>query len=391
MRPEELQRYSRQIILPGFGTEGQERLRAARALVIGAGGLGSPASIYLAAAGVGTLGMVEFDTVERHNLHRQILHGDAAVGRPKLESAEERLREVNPHVRFAGHAARLTAENAGEIIGGYDIVLDGSDNFATRYLVNDAAALCRKPLVYGAIFQFEGQIALFAPHIAGPCYRCLFPEPPPPGAVPNCAEAGVFGALAGAVGSLQALLAVRHLAGIGEPPLGQLTRFDGLRWRTTRFTVPKDDNCALCGRKASITTLDPARYIPAACAAPPAAPADTMTPAKHDEDTPMEITAEAARGRLASAADPPILLDVREPFEVEIGAIDGHRHIPLRQLPEAYETLPRDRPVIAYCHHGMRSLRAAEFLRSKGLGRAQSLVGGIDRWSLEIDPSVPRY
>ncbi|MCC5805240.1 MAG: molybdopterin-synthase adenylyltransferase MoeB [Opitutales bacterium] len=389
MTPEELQRYSRQIILPGFGTAGQQRLRGARALVVGAGGLGSPASIYLAAAGVGTLGMVEFDTVERHNLHRQILHSDAAVGRSKLESAEARLREINPHVRFTGHADRLTAENARRIFKEYDIVVDGSDNFATRYLVNDAAALCRKPLVYGAIFQFEGQIALFAPHLGGPCYRCLFPEPPPPGAVPNCAEAGVFGALAGTVGSLQALLAMRQLAGIGEPPLGQLMRFDALRWRTTRFTVPKNENCALCGAAPSITDLDPARYAPAACAAPTPTNADTMNSTAGSE-TPMEITAEAAHDRLADD-DPPVLLDVREPFEVEIGAIDGHRHIPLRQLPEAYETLPRDRPVVVYCHHGMRSLRAAEFLRAKGFARAQSLAGGIDRWSTAIDPAVPRY
>ncbi len=389
MTPEELQRYSRQIILPGFGAEGQERLRAARVLIIGAGGLGSPAAIYLAAAGVGRLGMVEFDTVERHNLHRQILHSDAAVGRPKLESAEARLREVNPHVHFAGHAVRLTAENARDIFEEYDIVLDGSDNFATRYLVNDAAVLCRKPLVYGAIFQFEGQIALFAPHLGGPCYRCLFPEPPPPGAVPSCAEAGVFGALAGTLGAMQALLAVRQLAGIAEPPLGHLTRFDAVRWRTTRFTVPKDRNCALCGDTPSIKDLHPARYAPVVCAAPVPEQTDGMSSAD-EEEPPVEITAEAARSRLA-AKEPPVLLDVREHFEVDIGAINGHRHIPLRQLPAKYGTLPRNRPLIVYCHHGMRSLRAAEFLRSKGYTRAQSLAGGIDRWSLEIDPSVPRY
>lgn len=389
MTPEELQRYSRQIILPGFGAEGQARLRASRALVIGAGGLGSPSSIYLAAAGVGTLGMVEFDTVETHNLHRQILHSEDSVGRPKLESAAARLRGINPHLRFQQHAERLTARNARRIIAEYDIVLDGSDNFATRYLVNDAAALARTPLVYGAIFQFEGQIALFAPHLGGPCYRCLFPEPPPPGAVPSCAEAGVFGALAGTVGSLQALLAIRHLAGIGKPPLGELTRFDALRWRTTRFTAPKNHSCALCGNHPSISDLIPARYENTACGAPHHDSNETMS-LPTENQPPMEISVREARDRLASA-HPPLLLDVREPFEVEIAALNGHRHIPLRQLPQAFDTLPRDRTVLVYCHHGMRSLHAADFLRAKGFHAAQSMAGGIDLWSREIDPTLPRY
>lgn len=382
MEPEELRRYSRQIILPGFGEAGQERLRDARALIIGAGGLGSPSSLYLAAAGVGTLGMIDFDEVETHNLHRQILHDEASVGHSKLESAGRRLKASNPHLNFKAHPTRLTPANALEIFSEYDIILDGSDNFPTRYLVNDAAVLAGKPLVYGAIFQYEGQVALLAPSLGGPCYRCFFPEIPPPGAVPNCAEAGVFGALAGAVGSFQALLALRVLARIGELPVGKLLRLDGLNWRTTPFTIARDPNCTLCGENPTLRALRPENYESVSCESP-------LTQTQPDK-VPMELSVNELHGQMASNTAP-FLLDVREPFEVSIARLPGARAIPLRDLPNRIDELPRDKSLLLYCHHGMRSLKAATYLRSCGFDAAQSLSGGIERWSREIDPSVPRY
>ncbi len=373
---EERQRYSRHFLLPEIGLAGQAKLKTARVLCIGAGGLGSPAALYLAAAGVGTIGLVDFDRVELSNLQRQLLHGTADVGRPKGESARDRLAAINPQVEVRLHQCRFASDNAGEILRDYDLLLDGSDNFATRYLANDIAVFARKPNVYGSIFRFEGQATVFAPHLGGPCYRCLFPEPPAPGSVPGCAEAGVLGVLPGIVGTIQATEALKLILGIGETLLGRLLHFDALRMKFREFNLRRDPECPVCGDAPRITA--PIDYE-AFCAGPPTATEETM-----------EVDVETLQRKLAGA-EPALLLDVREPFEVELAQIEGAKLIPLGQLPARIDELDREKEILVLCHSGVRSLRATEFLRSAGFLRVASVVGGIDAWSTEIDPDVPRY
>ncbi|MDP0495478.1 MAG: molybdopterin-synthase adenylyltransferase MoeB [Verrucomicrobiota bacterium JB024] len=380
LSPEELSRYSRHIRLPQVGVEGQERLRRARVLVIGMGGLGSPVSLYLAAGGVGTLGLADFDKVEEHNLQRQVLHTQAAVGHAKIDSAAERLRALNRGCNLELHRGGITLDNAVELISQYDLVVDGSDNFPTRYLVNDAAYFARRPLVYGSIFQFEGQVSVFDPHTGGPCYRCLFPQIPEPGTVPNCEQAGVFGALCGIVGSHQAMEALKLLLGIGESLRGRLLVVDALNARFPTLNLKKDPHCPLCGSEPSISGLHPGNYE-FSC---------ETDKEPQTEEAQMEIDIHTAQARHTSG-DAPVLLDVREGFEREICHIPGSSHIPLGQLPAQADALPRDAEIIVYCHHGARSLRAAKFLRERGFDKAISMAGGIDQWAREIDPSMTRY
>ncbi len=383
--PAELARYSRHILLPGVGVEGQRRLAAARVLVVGAGGLGSPAALYLAAAGVGTIGLADFDKVELHNLQRQILHDTASVGRPKTVSAAARLGALNPHSRVVTHGEGVTAANALGLFSAYDLVVDGTDNFPTRYLNNDAAVLARRPLVYGSIFQFEGQVSVLAPDRGAPCYRCLFPEPPAPGSVPNCGEAGVLGALCGTIGSLQALEALKLLLGIGEPLLGRLVVFDALGHRSRTVGLRRDPACPVCGTAPRITRLVPEDYAFGCGHAAPAS--DPLSP--FDGDTLPEVDVGTARAELAGGGA--LLLDVREPHEHALCRIAGSRLLPMRSVPDALATLPRDRRLFVLCHHGSRSARVTGFLRANGFARATNVRGGIDAWAAELDPSLPRY
>jgi sulfur-carrier protein adenylyltransferase/sulfurtransferase len=372
---EELLRYSRHLILPDIGIAGQRKLKAARVLLVGAGGLGSPAALYLAAAGVGTIGLVDFDVVDRTNLQRQVLHGTAAIGRSKLESAAERLHDINPHVHVEPFAVRLTAENALGILGGFDVVVDGSDNFPTRYLVNDACVLLGKPDVYGAVFRFDGQASVFAaPH--GPCYRCLYAEPPPPDLVPSCAEGGVLGVLPGIIGSIQALEAIKLVTGVGESLAGRLLLLDALRLQFREIQLRKDPACPVCGADPVVTALID---YEAFCG--------VAAPEIYDgsEISAPELAAE--RDRNATL----VLLDVREPHEREIADLPSSRHIPLSALPGRLAELDGHTEIVAFCHHGTRSLRALDLLRGAGFAKVRSLRGGIDAWSREVDSSVARY
>ncbi len=373
---EERRRYSRHVMLPEIGLAGQEKLKAARVLCLGAGGLGSPAALYLAAAGVGTIGIVDNDRVALSNLHRQLLHGTKDIGRPKTESARERLAEVNPEVQVRLHASRFESENAAEILRDYDLIVDGTDNFATRYLSNDVAVFAGKPNVYGSIFRFDGQTTVFAPHLGGPCYRCLFPEPPPPGEVPSCAEAGVLGVLPGIVGTLQATEAIKLILGIGESLIGRLLHFDAVKMKFREFNLRRDPECPVCGEHPTITA--PIDYEMFCQGAP-------------------DLTAAIPQIRVRELQDwmtsgrPFILLDVREPFEFEMARIEGASLIPLGELPSRYAELDRTQEIFVFCHGGVRSERAAEFLRSAGFSKVTNVAGGIDAWSEEIDPNVPRY
>lgn len=373
-------RYSRHLLLPQVGEAGQERLKAARVLLIGLGGLGSPCALYLAAAGVGALGLADNDTVALHNLQRQILHREADIGRPKCESGAATLRALNSGVRLELHPEGVTPENARALFARYDVIVDGSDNFATRYLANDAAVLERKPLVSASVFRFEGQLAVYDPASGGPCLRCLFPEPPPPGAAPGCSEAGVFGALCGAMGSLQAMEVVKLLTGAGEPLRGRLLVLNALMGVSRTLALARDPACPGCGPDAP-RELDPARHAPSVCAVPAA---DLM------EKTPLEISVEQARDLLASP-NPPLLLDVREADELEVCRIDGAVHIPMRTVSARAGELPKDRLILVQCHHGGRSLRVTEYLRANGFSRVSNLKGGIDRWAVAIAPGMARY
>lgn len=373
---EEKLRYSRHFLLPEVGPEGQAKLKKARVLCVGAGGLGSPAALYLTAAGVGTIGLVDFDKVELSNLQRQLLHGTSDVGRAKTASARDRLRAMNPHVELRLHECRFESANAPDILAGYDLIVDGSDNFATRYLTNDIAVFARKPNVYGSIFRFDGQATIFAPHLGGPCYRCLFPEPPAAGSVPSCAEAGVLGVLPGIVGTIQATEALKLILGIGETLLGRLLHFDALKMKFREFNLRRDPECPVCGDAPTIR--EPIDYE-AFCQAAPAANASEA-----------EIDVRALQQKLASGA-PLILLDVREPFECEVAQIDGAKLIPLGQLPARLPELDQEKEIFVFCHSGVRSAQATEFLRSAGFAKATNVAGGIDAWSEEIDPNVPRY
>src|SRR6266487_4433074 len=371
----ELLRYSRHLILPDVGVPGQEKLKAARVLLIGAGGLGSPAALYLAAAGVGTLGLVDFDNVDVTNLQRQILHGTKDVGRPKLLSARERIADVNPHVRLETYETALTSKNALDILSGYDIVVDGTDNFATRYLVNDACVLLGKPNVYGSIFRFEGQASVFFAR-QGPCYRCLYAEPPPPDLVPNCAEGGVLGVLPGIIGSIQAMETIKLILGIGEPLIGRLLLFDALKLQFRELKLAKDPDCPVCGAHPTVTSLIDYEAFCGVTAAPASNGAEIA----------------AADLRAARQRNPGlVLLDVREPHEAEIARISGARLIPLSELPERLGELDGHAEIVTHCHHGVRSIKALEILKAAGFAKVRSLKGGIDAWSVTVDPSVPRY
>lgn len=377
----ELVRYSRHLILPDVGVTGQEKLKAARVLLIGAGGLGSPAALYLAAAGVGTLGLVDFDNVDVTNLQRQILHGTKDVGRPKLLSARERIADVNPHVRLETYETALTSKNALDILSGYDIVVDGTDNFATRYLVNDACVLLGKPNVYGSIFRFEGQASVFAlPDGGGPCYRCLFREPPPPGLVPSCAEGGVLGVLPGLVGTIQATEAIKLIVGVGEPLAGRLLLIDtlGMAFRTVR--IRKDPACPACGTREIRSLIDYEQFCGVR-----AADAEPRAVGGFVEVSPRELQSRLSRGEQLQ------LIDVREQFEWDIGRIPGARLVPLATLPDVVDTLDREREIVVYCKGGSRSRAAAAHLADAGFARVMNLTGGILRWREEVDPTLPRY
>ena len=373
---DELLRYSRHLILPDVALDGQERIKAARVLLIGAGGLGSPAALYLAAAGVGTLGLVDFDVVDVTNLQRQILHGTSNVGRPKLDSARERIADVNPHVRVETYETRLTSANALEIMSTYDIVVDGTDNFATRYLTNDACVMLGKPNVYGSIFRFEGQASVFAT-AEGPCYRCLFPSPPPPDLVPSCAEGGVLGVLPGLVGTIQATEALKLILGTGETLAGRLLLIDAMTMRFHTVQLSRDPTCPACGTREITSLIDYDEY----CGVPgmPVPHADQL-----DDITPKQLA------EMLATRDDFTLLDVREPYEWRIARIEGAQLVPLGQLPAAMSSLDQSREIVVYCRSGKRSADAARQLRAAGF-RALNLAGGILRWSEDVDPSVPQY
>jgi adenylyltransferase/sulfurtransferase len=354
-----LPRYSRQIRLPELGEGGQQRLLNGSALVVGAGGLGSPVSMYLAAAGVGRIGLVDFDRVDETNLHRQLLYGTDDVGRPKLEAARERLLEINPHVTVELHDAALSSENALTILGGYDVIIDGTDNFPTRYLVDDACTLLHKPNVYGSVFRFEGQVSVFDAD-RGPCYRCLYPEPPPPHLVPSCAEAGVLGVLPGVIGTLQATEAIKLIAGIGEPLIGRLLMYDALASSFRRLTIPKN-----CHAHAPVTHLIDYEGF---C-------------------NPMDINAQQLDEQL-KRGDDVYLLDVREPQEWGAGHLTNATHIPMREIPVRLGELPRDRDIVVYCRSGARSANVQQFLKANGITRVRNLIGGMMAWKRDVDPAM---
>ncbi|MGN6393160.1 MAG: molybdopterin-synthase adenylyltransferase MoeB [Gemmatimonadales bacterium] len=372
----EVLRYSRHLLLPEVGLEGQRRLKAARVLTIGAGGLGSPLSLYLAAAGVGTIGIVDFDQVDLTNLQRQIVHGTSTLGHPKLESAKARLLDLNPNIEVIGHEARLTSENALDIIQDYDIVVDGTDNFPTRYLVNDACVLLSKPNVYGSIFRFEGQASLFYAK-EGPCYRCLYSEPPPPGLVPSCAEGGVLGVLPGIIGSLQALETIKWIIGAGDSLVGRLVLFDALKLRFRELKLRKDPDCPICGEHPTIHELIDYQAFCGIGAEP--------------QYEGLEIGVEDLRSERDTKGDDLILVDVREPHEWDIVHIEGARLIPLSQLPDRLGELDGHAEIVTQCHHGSRSLKALEILRGAGFNKVRSLAGGIDAWAERIEPGMARY
>ena len=377
-------RYARHLILPHVGPAGQARLKAARVLVVGAGGLGSPVAMYLAAAGVGTLGIVDFDVVDATNLQRQVIHGTRDVGRPKLDSARDRIAEINPHVQVEGFALRLTSADAREIVRGFDVVIDGTDNFPTRYLLNDACVLEGKPNVYGSILRWDGQASVFWAE-RGPCYRCLFAEPPPPHLVPNCAEGGVMGVLPGIIGSIQATEALKIALDAGETLVGRLLLFDALRMRFREMRLRRDPACPACGEHPTIhEPIDYERFCGVGAAE--ANREDGM----HDdvpEMTPTELKARLDRG------DRVTIVDVREPWEWEIGNLEpqGARLIPLNDLPSRMDELNPEDELVMQCRSGARSAHAAGFLREQGFERVHNLAGGILRWSDEVDPSIPKY
>lgn len=377
---DELIRFGRHLTLSEFGIEGQKRLKAGRVLCVGVGGLGSPATLYLAAAGVGTIGLVEFDSVDVTNLQRQVLYTTADVGRSKLEAASERLRALNPHLNVEAHPVRLNASNALDLIAGYDVILDGTDNFSARYLVNDACVMAGRPNACGSIFRFEGQASVFAAR-NGPCYRCLHPEPPPPGLVPNCAEAGVLGVLPGIIGAIQATEAIKLLTGIGEPLIGRFVIYDALRMRFRELKLPKDPQCPMCGEHPSITRLtEYGGYCEL-----------TLPRGSHEaEDNAMDITVKELKERM-DRGDAPRLIDVREPHEYQICNIPGAELIPAAQFAQRLDEFDKNAEIVIHCKSGGRSGRAVEMMRAKGFTNARNLTGGILAWIDQVDPSQKKY
>jgi adenylyltransferase/sulfurtransferase len=375
---EEILRYSRHLIMPEVGMEGQQKLKAAKVLCIGAGGLGSPLALYLAAAGVGTLGIVDFDVVDFTNLQRQIIHSTSDVGRPKLESAAEKLKAINPFINLRTFNTRLSSENALDLFREFDIVADGTDNFPTRYLVNDACVLTGKPNVYGSIFRFEGQASVFATEL-GPCYRCLYPEPPPPGLVPSCAEGGVLGILPGLVGVMQATEAIKLILGIGDPLIGRLLLIDALGMKFRELKLRKNPDCPACGRNRTITKLiDYNEFCGIRGEEQPVSTTGIPT-----------IQVEELKRRL-DAGDNLFVLDVREPHEYQICNINGYL-IPLGDLPKRVSELDSSREIVAHCRSGVRSGKAVEFLQQAGFKKVHNLAGGILAWADRIDPKMPKY
>ncbi len=381
---DEIKRYSRHLIMPEVGVDGQRRLKAGRVLCIGAGGLGSPAAMYLAAAGVGTIGVVDFDVVDFSNLQRQIIHGTKDVGRSKLASAKDRLLDINPHIHVETYEEALSSENALKLFEPYDVILDGTDNFPTRYLTNDACVLLGKPNAYGSIFRFEGQASVFATK-DGPCYRCLYPEPPPPGLVPSCAEGGVLGVLPGVIGVIQATEAIKLVAGIGEPLIGRFLIYDALRMRFRELKLRKDADCPVCGTHPTVTQLIDYEQF---CGLHPAEP--EMTAVSSNASHATEITAVELRQRL-DRGDKLRIIDVREPNEYQINRIAGSELIPLGDIPRRYAELDPQEELVMQCKMGARSAKAADFLRSVGFKRVLNLKGGILDWIDKVDPTQPKY
>jgi adenylyltransferase/sulfurtransferase len=378
LTPDEQERYQRHLILPEVGEAGQRRLKGARVLLVGAGGLGAPAALYLAAAGIGHLGIVDADSVELSNLQRQVIHDTRDLTRAKVASAEARVRALNPHVDVATYRTRLTSSNAMELLADYDVIVDGSDNFATRYLVNDACVLLGKPNVSGSVLRFEGQASVFSAG-DGPCYRCLFREPPPPALVQTCADSGVLGVVPGLLGVIQAAETIKLITGIGETLVGRLLLVDALRMRFRTVDLEKDPECAACGRREITSLIDYEAFCGVG-----------QINAGSSADAAGEITPAALAARL-ERGDAPLLLDVREPHEWAIARLPGARLVPLNSLPDVLDTLDRSGEMVVYCHHGLRSAAAVDWLREQGFDRARNLVGGIDRWTREVDPSMRRY
>jgi adenylyltransferase/sulfurtransferase len=379
---EEIKRYSRHLIMPEVGIDGQRKLKQSSVLCIGAGGLGSPAAMYLAAAGVGRIGIVDFDVVDYSNLQRQLLHGTPDVGRSKLASAKDRIVALNPHVQVDTYETSLSSQNALELFAPYDVILDGTDNFPTRYLVNDACVISGKPNAYGSIFRFEGQASVFATK-EGPCYRCLYPEPPPPGLVPSCAEGGVLGVLPGIIGVIQATETIKLMIGIGEPLIGRFLIYDALKMRFRELKLKKDPECPVCGTNPTVTKLIDYDQF---CGIAPARANENVGGTVNDwEITPVELK------KKLDAGETPFILDVREPNEYQINRIPGSTLIPLGELPRRYQELPRDREIVAQCKMGGRSAKAMDFLKTVGFTNVKNLKGGILEWIDKVDPSQPKY
>ena len=375
---EEIARYSRHLILPEVGMEGQLKLKRAKVALIGAGGLGAPLGLYLAAAGVGRIGVVDFDVVDASNLQRQVIHGTHDIGRKKLDSAGDRMRDINPNVRIDKFEVGLSSENALEILKDYDMVIDGTDNFPTRYLVNDACVLLKKPNVYGSIFRFEGQATVFA-YEDGPCYRCLYPEPPPPGLVPSCAEGGVLGILPGIIGLIQATEAVKLILGVGDTLKGRLLLYDALGMRFRELKLRRDPDCPVCGDHPTVTKLiDYQEFCGLRSAPPPPVQAEGVI-------DPQEVKRKLDRG------DDFLLVDVREPHEFQIARIPGSKLIPLGELPKRLNELNTDADIVAHCKSGARSQKAVDLLKQNGFKHVRNMTGGILAWSDKVDPSVPKY
>ena len=376
---DDIRRYARHIMLPEVGLEGQKKICSARVLCIGAGGLGSPIAMYLAAAGIGRLGIVDFDVVDDSNLQRQVLHGAADVGRPKTDSAQETICRLNPGVKVIQHRERLTSANALDIIQSYDIVVDGTDNFPTRYLVNDACVLLKKPNIYGSIFRFEGQASVFAPHLGAPCYRCLYPEPPPPGSVPSCAEGGVLGVLPGVIGCIQATEILKLVAGIGTSLLGRLLVYDALEMKFRELRLRRDPQCPICSDKPTITRLIDYDQF---CGAPPQAEAPPMHP--------DEVSIQDMKRALSDSALGIKVVDIREPSEYAAAHIPGVMFLPLSEMQLRLDELDPSQAYYIHCRSGGRSMKLVQFLKQNGFKNVKSVAGGIHAWADQIDPAMPK-